>query len=131
MTEIALRVLMMDSSDVIDLENWHPKKRDEVFFQITLRIRIGDNTGADDFQLLVSTIEGVTSFERRYKRKLTQSEQRILLLVEKFEWPSIRKQIEGMVDSCQAGSEAECNALLRSRFFWEYEGMTATTDEVS
>ncbi len=107
----------VDCSDHHPIEQWVPDHRD-VYYWLNVRIGPTGEAAADNFVTLVATPAGLAS--------LKQSGFRIgpepPIVVEPYEWSSVRSQLEARVAECGDASWDRVNERLRRAFQWEYEG---------
>lgn len=128
---LRLEVIDLRSLDIGDPGSWHPAAPEEVYLVFELEIGEAGVSGAHVFQLLVATPEGIGAHHRGRALEAFNaiSERRkgrdidAMLVLEHYDWPSLREVLLARVASCERSTWAESLDCLRARFFWEYEGV--------
>lgn len=113
--EIELKDIM--SADVRDFESWSPLL-DDVYFAVEMSIGERGRIGAHLFQCLIATPEGLRKAE-----EALVIENRALIVVSRYEWPEILKELESIIASIKAVDWLDASQKLQRYFLWEYEDM--------
>lgn len=113
--EIELKDIM--SSDVRDFDSWQPRLED-VYFPVEMSIGERGQIGADLFQCLIATPEDL-----RKAREALVIENRALIVVSRYEWPAILKELVSIIASIKAVDWLDASQKLQRYFLWEYEDM--------
>lgn len=128
---LRLELIDLRSLDISDPGSWRPAAPEEVYLVFELEIGEAGVSGAHVFQLLVATPEGIGAHHRgraleafnAMSRRGTGRGIDAMLVIEHYDWPSLREALLERVASCERSSWAESLDCLRARFFWEYEGV--------
>lgn len=108
--------------DIDDLETWYPEGESWV---LGLRILAGpdDGPGEESFDV---TICSPAWLSQRVRREGVV-DGRHHLVVERFDWPSLRSYIERYVAQCEAGTWREIAGKLARLGHWEFEDYRSAT----
>lgn len=128
---IHLEVIDLRSHDVDDLRAWRPASPEDVYLAFELEIGEAGVPGAHVFQLMVATPEGVRARHRgKALQAFTSMRKRgktfdidALMVIDPYDWPSLHEMLLQRVASCERSTWAESLDCLRTKFFWEYEGV--------
>jgi len=128
---VRLEVLDLRSLDINNLPAWRPASPADVYLTIELEIGEAGVPGAHVFQLLVATPEGVQAHHQdKALQAFTSMRQRgktfdtdALVVVDPYDWNSVHDMLLKRVASCERSTWTESLGCLRTRFFWEYEGI--------
>jgi len=128
---IKLEIRDYFSSDVDDLEGWHPATSSDVYFPLEIGIGEVGITGEHLFQAIIATPEGLIKHHTGkaleafniLQRMGEESGKNALVIVDGYNWSKILSKLEKMVLECEKESWDESLDCLRKNFFWEYEGM--------
>jgi hypothetical protein len=104
------------SSPDVEVDIWEPESRDDVYVLLEVEIGVAGEDGADIFQLMIATPEGL----RRHAGGEVIAE-RALVVVSDFSWAQVRKTLGAIVDRCAANDWSESVLRLQRYFSWEYE----------
>lgn len=96
------------------LDLWNPPDKRLVRLSLTMDIGMQDMVGTNLFWLEVCT----TDYAKKYG---THSKSRYVLLVDEFDWLTIKPMIVARVEACQRDDWDRSVAELRKHFHWEYE----------
>jgi hypothetical protein len=128
---IRLEIVDLRSLDVDRLSAWRPDTPEDVYLTLELEIGEAGVSGAHVFQLLAATPEGVRAHhDGRALQAYTSMRRRAkgfdidaLLIVDPYDWDTLREALRQRVAACERSTWAESLDCLRTRFFWEYEGV--------
>lgn len=111
-------VIFSIGSDDVDLTTWCPSSNEDVY--ITLAIQIGDSTStsSDLFYTKVATPEGLRKIA---KQPILSA--RGLIVVNKYSYLSLEKEILRIIDISVTSDWNESTQRLQRYFIWEYEDM--------
>jgi hypothetical protein len=113
---VNLEIRKLTSPDVTPYA-WTPDSRDDVYFLVELEIGTKGAVGADIFQVMVATPEGL----RKHARGGVLSERACLLLSDFSSWRDLSAHLQAIVDRCSVGDVVQSTDRLQRYFQWEYE----------
>ncbi|WP_458371663.1 immunity 8 family protein [Pseudomonas lactis] len=103
------------SNDVFDINTYQPKKSDNFYLNLRVRIGLESSQGADDFELFVCTPKWLD--ESLWEPRLGRG----MLIVREYSL----KEIEGFIYDCVSRSEgaswADIAMKLGRVFSWEFD----------
>lgn len=114
--EIELKDIM--SVDVRDFETWAPALED-TYFPVEMSIGERGSKGADLFQCIIATPEGM----RKAIGDTFVLQNRMLILVDRYVWPEILKELESIISGIKAVDWLDASQKLQRYFEWECEDM--------
>jgi hypothetical protein len=100
----------VDSSESVSESMWFP---------LQLEIGCSGRIGADIFDAMVATPEGLRG--KAVPDDTGALSVRGLLVFREFSWSSLRRTIDVILAQCQAETWEESVLRLQRFFFWEYE----------
>ena len=106
------------SADVDGIRHWKPESRADVYVQLELEIGNAGEAGADLFQVMIATPEGLRAFA---DRRGTVIDDRAIIILSDFSWPVVERHLTEIVNSCNAMTWEEATERLQRYFLWEYE----------
>ncbi|QWF15643.1 Imm8 family immunity protein [Lysobacter capsici] len=126
-----LEILDLSCLDIDDPSAWQPASPADVYLMVELEIGEAGVPGGHVFQLLVATPQGVrTHHQGRALQAFTSMRKRgttfdidALLVVDPYDWNWVHDTLRQRVKSCERSTWAESLDCLRTKFFWEYEGI--------
>jgi hypothetical protein len=118
MTRIELELRDIMSSTVQDFDAWSPTP-EETLFPVEMSIGERGTKGADIFQCLIATPEGL----RKFRNKKFVIENRALIVVGSYVWPEILKELESIISGIKAVDWLDASQKLQRYFEWECEDM--------
>lgn len=118
MKRIELELIDIMSVDVQDFEAWSPTLED-TYFPVEMSIGERGTKGADLFQTLIATPEGL----RKFGSEKFIIENRGLIVVARYNWPEILKEIESIINGIKAVDWLDASQKLQRYFEWECEDM--------
>lgn len=126
-----LEVLDLRCLDIDDLPAWRPASPEDVYLTVELEIGEVGVSGGHVFQLLVATPQGVRAHHQGKALAAYMSMRKrgktfdidALLVVDPYEWTCAHAALLRRVVSCERSTWAESLDCLRTKFFWEYEGV--------
>jgi|LakMenE01Jun11ns_1017448.scaffolds.fasta_scaffold9907367_2 hypothetical protein len=116
-TNITPEIRSISSPD-IEFYSWEPATLEEVFFLVEMEIGEKGVAGADLFQVVISTPEGLRAKAGSGKTILRV---RSTIVVSNYDWNCIRETLELIVRDCEAESWVHTTLRLQRYFKWEYE----------
>ena len=114
MPKVAIRKLFCTD---VELDVWQPVSDTDVRFWVSMEIGMVGNGGADIFQVMVATPDGL-------KRGSEHEEvivDRGVIILHRFSWPILRRALDAVVKKCECNDWIEASTRLQRFFFWEYE----------
>jgi len=128
---LRLETVDLRSLDLGDSGSWRPAAPEDVYLMFELEIGEAGVSGAHVFQLLIATPEGLGAHHRgRALQAFESMSERggglridAMLVLDRYDWPSLRESLRERVAGCQRATWAESLECLRTKFFWEYEGV--------
>lgn len=128
---VNLEVIDLRSLDIDDLAAWRPAAPADVYLTVELEIGEVGVPGGHVFQLLVATPQGVRAHHQgRALEAFTSMRKRgksfdidALLVVDPYDWSGVQATLLQRVKSCERSTWAESIDCLRTKFFWECEGI--------
>ena len=118
MKKIELELVDIMSANVQDFEAWSPTLQ-ETLFPVQMSIGERGTKGADLFQCLIATPEGL----RKFRSGKFVIENRALIVVARYNWPEILKEIESIINGIKAVDWLDASQKLQRYFEWECEDM--------
>lgn len=115
MTPLELRSL---SSPDADPDDWLPDDN-RVLILLQLEVGVVGQLGADTFNVVVATPEGLSSLAQ--DDELGALAHRATIVVREFTWKKVRTVLEGILRQCVAPTWSESVLKLQRYFQWEYE----------
>ncbi|TIT23495.1 MAG: hypothetical protein E5W70_08215 [Mesorhizobium sp.] len=112
--EIRSGMKVLDSEKI--LEQWRPPNPKSFALALSLAIGWDDDAGSDYFDVHVIANQ---------IRDQIDLDDRAVIFVEDFDWPSLRKSLHDILSKCERKTWKESVRALRKRFEWEYDGMAA------
>ncbi len=106
------------SPDIDDLKNWVPGDDEPVLLLLQLEIGTADEDGADIFELLVGSPQGLQTLAKSDTNIVSD---RGLLVIKSFIWPDIAAHLSSIVASCGGDNWITVSQNLQRYFHWEYE----------
>ena len=120
-----LRLRSLISPDVSDLLHWRPESLEDVYLLLQLEIGPADAEGADLYQVIVATPEGLRAFAKRLRTRDEKPsiiiEDRATIVVTEYSWPDLQQHIYAILENCSAASDVEAMRNLERYFQGEYE----------
>lgn len=113
-----LEVRDWSSADIDSLWTWSPDRRSDVYVHVELEIGNRGREGADLFQVVVATPEGLRA---RAAGQEGVIEDRAIIVVSDFSWPDLERRLTQIVASCNGFSWSDAVQKLQRYFRWEYE----------
>jgi hypothetical protein len=110
-----------DCSDHDPIEAWVPDDA-EVVYWLTLAIGPPESEAADNFQVCVATLAGLKSAAGRVAKPRGPSSPEAIVL-QRYSWTGVMAAVRARLEECEARDWLEVQEKLRSRFYWEYEGL--------
>lgn len=104
-------------ADHVNLHAWIPASLEAINIKITMEIGIKGEIGTNNFSFTLTTPESLRS---RADEKYFILENRTIV-VGYFDYQSLMKGLNSIVEGCQANSFEESCILLTRYFHWEYE----------
>ena len=108
------------SADISNLPNWKPDDENEVFFHLEFEIAELGKKGANVFQVVVATPQGLSWFAQTFDAELPE---RAVLLLEQYSWDLLLDKLSSIVQTCTKDSWQDSIDQLRLYFMWEYEDL--------
>jgi hypothetical protein len=112
-----LELRSLSSSDV-EVGVWRPDDEKGVCFPLELEVGERGVDGADLFQVIVATPEGLRRLPASSNGVLAD---RGLIVLDRFDWQLLRKVLNDILVACAAETWNESVLRLQRYFFWEYE----------
>lgn len=128
---VSLEIIDLRSLDIDDPAAWRPASPADVYLTVELEIGEAGVSGGHVFQLLVATPQGVRAHHHgRALEAFTSMRKRgksfgidALLVVDPYGWSGVQATLLQRVKSCERSIWAESLDCLRTKFFWQYEGI--------
>jgi len=114
-----LEIRDFSSADIDDVWNWNPSSHEDVFFQLEFEIGEVGQLGGNLFQLVIATPEGIRKFSKEFGTNRVPN--RNLLVIGDFDWKSLVRKLEEIIQSCERATWNESIICLQRFFQWEYE----------
>jgi hypothetical protein len=115
MTVLELRSL---SSSDVEVGVWQPGEDGRVCFPLELEIGERGVNGADLFEVIIATPEGLRRLPTSINGVLSD---RAAIVFDKFDWAGMRKVLSEILGACSAETWSESLLRLQRYFRWEYE----------
>lgn len=112
-----LQIKSRHSPDV-QLDVWEPDDLADVYFLLELEIGEEGKEGADLFQVVIATPEGL---RRRGAARNGVIEKRATLVISELSWKTVHRAVADIVAACTAPTWNESVLKLQRYFRWEYE----------
>lgn len=103
--------------DVPDVRSWNPKRPEDLYLGVYIRIGVEGESGGDDFQLLVASPEAIAKRRHLYPAKYLER----ALTTEVFDWDTIVSYVQDKVSTCTSSTWEAIADKLTTYFIWEYE----------
>lgn len=116
-TRIRLEIRSIGSPD-IEFLSWEPTTNADVFFLVEMEIGEVGVSGADLFQVVVTTPEALRA---RSKIETNTIRERCTLIVSSYDWQDTQESLESIVRKCEAENWINSTLNLQRYFKWEYE----------
>lgn len=102
--------------DFRDLSSWQPESAE---WSLLVRILAGpaDGPGEESFDITVCSVEWLASLVRRHGLV----DGRHHLILDRFDWPTLKSYIERRVHQCTGDDWDEVSAKLARLGLWEFE----------
>ncbi|HBQ20134.1 MAG: Imm8 family immunity protein [Sandaracinaceae bacterium] len=114
------RIRSMSSPDV-EIGVWEPESDADVCFLLQIEIGPAGEEGADVFDCMVATPEGLRKLERPGQPVIAT---RALLVFSSFSWTELFRVLDRLIASCEGHSWVETCDRLQRYFRWEYDEFT-------
>jgi hypothetical protein len=115
-----LELRSLSSSDV-EVGVWQPGEDGRVCFPLELEVGERGVKGADLFQVVIATPEGLRRLPASASCVLSD---RALIVFDRFDWGLVRKELNDILIACAASTWSESVLRLQRYFSWEYEDYT-------
>jgi len=107
----------MHSPDV-ELQEWQPASLEDVCFLLQMEIGPAGEEGADVFDVMVATPEGLRRLQRQGEMFISK---RALFVVAHYSVDELLRSLAELVASCDGESWVQCVQKLQRYFQWEYD----------
>ena len=104
------------SADILEVWTWEPSSIADVHFGLSISIGPPDEIGADDFQVIVASPEAL----RKDCRDNAVIGRHYLIVLD-YSWEVLERELEKILDVCEADTWERVREKLCRYFLWEYE----------
>jgi hypothetical protein len=109
----------------VDVDEWQPESN-SVWFLLELDIGPVGKEGADIFQVMVGTPEGLRKLATADARGVLSN--RAAIILHEFSWTALRGAIAAILRECDSSDWKESVLRLQRFFEWEYEDYVQESD---
>src|SRR5580698_433702 len=117
-----VEIKSIDCADLAgeEIPTWQPTCAEDVYLEFTLSIGPCDGEGSEYFSIVVASAEAIKEKQQRPKWKETINRKRPrkrrhdtkLLVIQEYDWESIKEALEMMVKECEGFTWEETVSCL-------------------